>query len=95
MNRKKSINYLKKLHVLLNDLMGDTILGTKYIRSISKGIKSLEKNTLLVDNELFNVKVKNSKGVIRIDVSSKTGEIIDTIKYDSRNVISNDTVGKS
>ena len=80
MNRKKSINYLKKLHVLLNDLMGDTILGTKYIRSISKGIKSLEKNTLLVDNELFNVKVKNSKGVIRIDVSSKTGEIIDTIK---------------
>ena len=40
--------------------MGNTILGTKYIKSLSKGIKSLEKNKLQVDNGTFEVIVENN-----------------------------------
>ena len=41
--------------MFLDELMGDTILGTKYIKSLRKGIESLEKNRLEVDNGTFKV----------------------------------------
>ena len=92
MNRRDSINYLKKLYVLLDNLMGSSLLGIKYVRSLKKGIKSLEKNKLSVDNGLFKVKVNNAKGCITIDVN---GELIDTHTYSPESVISEKIIGKS
>jgi len=95
MNREDSIIILKKLYLLLDDLMGETLLGRKYTKSLKKGIRSLEKNSLLVKNHMFQVKVKNKKGVIIIDVKDLNGEIIESHVYDSKNIISDDIVGKS
>ena len=95
MNRRDSINYLKKLYVLLDNLMGSSLLGIKYVRSLKKGIKSLEKNKLSVDNGLFKVKVNNAKGCITIDILHVNGELIDTHTYSPESVISEKIIGKS
>tara|TARA_R100000995_G_scaffold23600_2_gene10184 strand:+ start:8932 stop:9219 length:288 start_codon:yes stop_codon:yes gene_type:complete len=95
MNRKSSINCLKKLYVLLNDVMGDTVLGTKYKRSLKKGIKSLEKNALEVNNGVFKVQVTNNVDNITIDVLSNEDEIIDTIRYDCDAFLNDEIIGKS
>ena len=95
MDRKDSIINLKKLYLLLDELMGETLLGMKYTRSLKKGISSLEKNRLLVKNNMFQVKVKDKNGVITINVQDLKGNTIESFKYDSKNVISDDIVGKS
>ena len=95
MDRKDSIINLKKLYLLLDALMGETLLGMKYTRSLKKGISSLEKNRLLVKNNMFQVKVKDKNGAITINVQDLKGNTIESFKYDSKNVISDDIVGKS
>tara|TARA_B000000609_G_C24069707_1_gene291310 strand:- start:259 stop:546 length:288 start_codon:yes stop_codon:yes gene_type:complete len=95
MTRKLSITYLKKLYVFLDNLMGETILGIKYIRSLKKGIESLEKNKLVVDNGTFEVNVKNKENIITINVSHKNGEIIESLEYDAKSVINTNIIGKS
>jgi len=92
---KKSIKCLKKLHVLLDDLMGETITGHLYVKSLEKGIKSLEKNKLLVENKIFKVEVANNNGCITIEVLLHNGELIDSMSYDSNNIISDVIIGKS
>ena len=81
--------------MLLDDLMGNTILGSKYIKSIEKGIKSLEKNKLQVDNGTFKVEVENNIDNITIDVSHKSGELIDTLTYDSTSILGDRIIGKA
>ena len=49
----------------------------------------------MVKNDLFQVKVKSKNGVISIDVRDLNGNTIESYKYDSKNVISDDIVGKS
>ena len=95
MDRKDSIINLKKIYLLLDELMGETLLGMKYTRSLKKGISSLEKNRLLVKNNMFQVKVKDKNGAITINVQDLKGNTIESFKYDSKNVISDDIVGKS
>ena len=95
MKRTDSINYLKKLYVLLDNIMGNSMLGMKYTKSLRKGINSLQKNKLFVDNGMFKVKVNNSKGAITIDVLHSNGELIDSTTYDPDSVISDKTLGKS
>lgn len=95
MTRKLSITYLKKLYVFLDNLMGETILGIKYIRSLKKGIESLEKNKLVVDNGTFKVNVKNKENIITINVSHKNGEVIESLEYDAKSVINTNIIGKS
>ena len=95
MTRKLSITYLKKLYVFLDNLMGETILGIKYIRSLKKGIESLEKNKLVVDNGTFEVNVKNKENIITINVSHKNGKIIESLEYDAKSVINTNIIGKS
>lgn len=95
MTRKLSITYLKKLYVFLDNLMGETILGIKYIRSLKKGIESLEKNKLVVDNGTFEVNVKNKENIITINVSHKNGEIIESLEYNAKSVINTNIIGKS
>ena len=95
MTKTDSINYLKKLYVLLNQLMGSSLLGIKYTRSLKKGISSLQKNKLLVDNNSFKVKVNENKGAITIDISHVNGELIDSHTYAPDSVISEKVIGKS
>lgn len=95
MDRELSINYLKKLYVLLDRLMGETILGIKYVKSLRKGIESLQKNKLEVDNGTFKVKVKNKEDIITIDVKHINGDIIESLEFDSNSVITNNIIGKS
>ena len=75
--------------------MGETLLGIKYVKSLRKGIDSLQKNKLVVDNGTFKVDVKNNKDNITIDVSHKSGEIVDKLTYDSKSVIGENIIGKS
>lgn len=95
MTKRDSINYLKKLYVLLDNLMGESLLGIKYVRSIRKGIKSLEKKQLYIDNGMFKVKVKDKKGVITIDIKHKDGELIDSHTYNPTSIIDEKVIGKS
>lgn len=95
MNRNLSIKYLKKLHVLLDNLMGETLLGIKYISSLRKGIESLQKNKLVVDNGVFKVVAKKSEDNITIDVLHKSGEIVDSYTYDTKSLIGDNIIGKS
>ena len=95
MNRKSSISYLKKLYVLLDRLMGETILGTKYTRSLKFGINSLEKNDLIVENGTFKVNIKKNVDNITIDVEHKSGQLIDSHKYDSESILSTNIIGKT
>jgi hypothetical protein len=94
-NRYSSIKYLKKLYVLLDNLMGETLLGIKYVKSLRKGIDSLQKNKLVVDNGTFKVDVKNNKDNITIDVCHKSGEVVDKLTYDSKSIIGENIIGKS
>ncbi len=95
MKRIDSINYLKRLYVLLDRLMGSSLLGIKYTKSLKRGIKSLQKNKLLVDNGTFKVEVNNKKNRITIDVIHKNGELIESLSYDQESLIGNDIIGKS
>ena len=95
MNRKTSISHLKKLYVLIDNIMGDTILGTKYTRSLRKSINSLERNKICVENRFFRVLVKNKKDHIEISILTKNGDVIDTLKYDNSNIISEDNIGNA
>ena len=95
MTRSDSINYLKKLYALLDNLMGDSLLGIKYIRSLRKGINSLQKNKLFVDNGLFKVKVNDNKGSITIDILHASGKLIDSHTYAPDSVISEKIIGKT
>ena len=95
MNRESSISYLKKLYVLLNKLMGETLLGVKYTRSLKTGINSLEKNDLIVKNGTFEVNVKKNINNITVDVKHKSGELIDSHTYDSESLVSTNIIGKS
>ena len=95
MTKRDSINYLKKLYVLLDNLMGESLLGIKYVRSIRKGIKSLERKNLSVDNGMFKVKVNATKGVITIDIKHKNGELIDSHTYNPDSVLDEKVIGKS
>ena len=95
MKRIDSINYLKKLYILLDNIMGNSMLGMKYTKSLRKGIVSLEKNKLFVENSMFKVKVNNSKGAITIDVLHANGELIDSTTYNPDSIISDKTLGKS
>lgn len=95
MDKKSSILHLKKLYLLLSNLMGETILGHKYKKSLRKGIKSLQKNSLCVENSRFKVLVNNRKNRISIEVLTKNGDVVDTLIYDDNNIISGDIVGKS
>ena len=95
MNRQSSISCLKKLYVLFEDLMGSTVLGTKYIKSLKKAINSLERNELTVENNILKVQVINNRDNITIDILSKNDDLIDSIRYDSDSFISEEIVGKS
>ncbi|MBU46187.1 MAG: hypothetical protein CMD28_02050 [Flavobacteriales bacterium] len=95
MDRELSIDYLKKLYVLLDRLMGETILGIKYVKSLRKGIESLQKNKLEVDNGTFKVNVKNIEDTITIDVTHANGEIIESLEFDSKSILNNNIIGKS
>ena len=95
MTRSDSINYLKKLYVLLDELMGGSLLGIKYIRSLRKGISSLQKNKLLVENGSFKVKVNDDKGAITIDIRHVNGQLIDSHTYAPDSVVSEKVIGKS
>ena len=75
--------------------MGETVLGTKYIKSLRKGIESLEKNKLVVDNGTFKVNVKNKEEIITINVFHKNGEIIESLEFDAKSIIGNNIIGKS
>ena len=81
--------------MFLDELMGDTILGIKYTKSLRKGIESLEKNRLEVDNGTFKVNVKNKEEIITINVFHKNGEIIESLEYDAKSLIGNNILGKS
>ena len=81
--------------MLFNDLMGSTILGTKYIKSLRKAIDSLERNELMVENKIFKVKVENNTDNITIDILSKDDDLIDSIRYDCDSFINEEIVGKS
>lgn len=95
MTRESSILCLKKLYVLLNNLMGSTILGSKYTKSLKKAINSLERNKLMVENKIFKVKIENNIDNITIDVLSHNDDLIDSIRYDCDSFISEEIAGKS
>ena len=63
--------------------------------SIRKGIKSLERKNLSVDNGMFKVKVNDTKGVITIDIKHKNGELIDSHTYNPDSVLDEKVIGKS
>jgi hypothetical protein len=84
----KAVDNLKKIKGVLNKIMGDTTLGTKYISALDIAIKSLTKDEASLITEHFAVSVQNVNEGVAIDVFyNKTGDVIESFEIDNDDII--------
>ena len=92
----KAVTNLKKIKGVLNKIMGDTSLGTKYINALDLAIKSLTKDEASLVTKHFSVSVQNVNEGIAVDVFyNKTGSIIESIEIDNDDIISEEGLAEA
>ncbi len=92
----KAVANLKKIKGVLNKIMGDTSLGTKYINALDLAIKSLTKDEASLVTKHFSVSVQNVNEGIAVDVFyNKTGSIIESIEIDNDDIISEEGLAEA
>lgn len=96
MNDIKAVKNLKRIKGVLNKIMGDTSLGTKYIKALDLAIQSLTKNEASLITEHFAVSVQNVNEGVAIDVFyNKTGDIIESFEIDNDDIITEDGMAEA
>jgi hypothetical protein len=95
MDKKHSIAYLLTLQKTLDDLMGESMLGSKYTRAIQSGIESLANEDLEVESNKYTVKVLEHKGNIYVQVYFTEGGLIETHEYLVEDLIDEDSLGEA
>ena len=95
MNKKTSIAYLLTLQTTLDDLMGKSILGSRYTKALGAGIESLATNELELESNKYTVKILENKGNIYVQVYFTNGGLIETHEYLVSDLIDETTIGDS
>ena len=81
MDKKHSIAYLLTLQRTLDDLMGRSILGSKYTKALQSGIESLSNDEIELESNKFTVKVLEHKSNLYVQVYFTDGGLIETHEY--------------
>ena len=86
-----TISTLEELKIVLNKLMAEGFAKTKFIDALEDAIMELSNDDISLITGIFAVNVtSNDKGGIIIDVFSKDGPLIDSIEYDSGDILTSD-----
>jgi hypothetical protein len=82
---------LEQLKVVLGNLMAEGQTKTKFISALDDAIHELinDEVSLITGHFAVNITATDNGGVI-IDIFSKDGPLIDTIEYDSADILTND-----
>lgn len=84
-------NTLEELRILLDKLMADSDIKDKYINALEDAILELSNDQISLITGLFAVNVtSNGKDGVIIDVFSKDGPLIDSIEYESGDILTTD-----
>jgi hypothetical protein len=82
---------LDELRILLDKLMADSDIKDKYINALEDAIHELSNDQISLITGIFAVNVSNNgKDGIIIDVFSKDGPLIDSIEYESGDILTTD-----
>ena len=82
---------LEELRILLDKLMADSDIKDKYINALEDAILELSNDQISLITGIFAVNVSNNgKDGIIIDVFSKDGPLIDSIEYESGDILTTD-----
>tara|TARA_R100001594_G_scaffold12940_1_gene28340 strand:- start:1822 stop:2115 length:294 start_codon:yes stop_codon:yes gene_type:complete len=82
---------LEELKIVLDKLMAEGDTKNKYINALDDAIDELINDQISLITGIFAVNVSsNEKGGIIIDVFSKDGPLIDSIEYDSNDILTSD-----
>ena len=82
---------LEELKIVLDKLMAEGDTKDKYINALDDAIDELINDQISLITGIFAVNVtSNEKGGIIIDVFSKDGPLIDSIEYDSGDILTSD-----
>ena len=82
---------LEELKIVLDKLMAEGDTKDKYINALDDAIDELINDQISLITGIFAVNVSsNEKGGIIIDVFSKDGPLIDSIEYDSNDILTSD-----
>ena len=82
---------LEELKIVLDKLMAEGDTKDKYINALHDAIDELINDQISLITGIFAVNVtSNEKGGIIIDVFSKDGPLIDSIEYDSGDILTSD-----
>ncbi len=95
MKRNNAIHNLKKLYVLIKDVFGETINGYEYLSSLKLAITYLEQNKLKVSNDKYAIFVDNHDDYISVDICTKRGDLIETIKFENDQLLEDQVSGES
>ena len=82
---------LEELKIVLDKLMAEGDTKDKYINALDDAIEEIINDQISLITGIFAVNVtSNDKGGIIIDVFSKDGPLIDSIEYDSGDILTSD-----
>ena len=82
---------LEELKIVLDKLMAEGDTKDKYINALDDAIEEIINDQISLITGIFAVNVSsNEKGGIIIDVFSKDGPLIDSIEYDSGDILTSD-----
>lgn len=95
MKRNNAIHNLKKLYLLIKDVFGETINGYEYLSSLKLAITYLEQNKLKVSNDKYAIFVDNHDDYISVDICTKRGDLIETIKFENDQLLEDQVSGES
>tara|TARA_R100000152_G_C6779847_1_gene211937 strand:+ start:3784 stop:4071 length:288 start_codon:yes stop_codon:yes gene_type:complete len=95
LKRNNAIHNLKKLYVLIKDVFGETINGYEYLSSLKLAITYLEQNKLKVSNDKYAIFVDNHDDYISVDICTKRGDLIETIKFENDQLLEDQVSGES
>jgi len=93
MDKKHSIAYLVSLQNTLHDLMGQTIVGSRYTKALGAGIESLANKDIELKSSKFTVKILENKGNIYVNVYFTEGGLIETHEYLIEDLIDENSLG--
>ena len=96
MEKSSSVKYLKNLRTVLKNLMGETILGVKYVRALNIAIDVLDGYHAELITDIYSVNAINKDEGIIIDIfHNETGSLLESIEMDPDSVIDESITGET
>ncbi len=87
---------LQNLKAVLGKIMADGHVKNKYLSALTDVIDEINSSEFVFATDLFALTVKEKeKGGVIIDVFSTQGPLIDSIEYDSDDILTDDDAGQA